>query len=396
MSEFLDFLKKEEVKKFILDNRNTSPQKLLLNPPKPFKDEIRIIADQILARQKANGKLKDWSENINLILPPPLSIEQASSQSTSDYKKKILKGDHLIDLTGGMGIDCLALGEQFDKVTYVEQQSNLCSIFKHNCEALGRDIEVKNVQAEEILKLIRNDPSKKTLFVDPARRDDSKNKVFKLEDCTPNLNTLMPLMQKVASQVLVKLSPILDIKSILSEFDFIKEIHVVSVKNDCKELLILIDFSYTGEAEIIAINLETEQQAFHFKLSEEENSISQFELNDKYILEPNASILKAGAFKKLGVDFNLKKLHQHTHLYSSKTPITDFPGRIFHVIAVADKKRIKEYGKDGKLNVLTRNYPTKPDALKKKLKLKDGGNYFLIGFKDLNEKPNLVIAERVS
>lgn len=396
MSEFLDFLKKEEVKKFITEQQNASAQKLILNPPKEFKNEIRFIAEQIHARQKAKGKIDAWATDFNLILPPPLSVEQASSASTAKYKKKILKGDHLIDLTGGMGIDCIELGSQFNKITYVEQKPELCAVFKHNCNTLGRNIAVRNELAEEFLKLLQNDHSKKTFFIDPARRDDAKNKVFKLEDCSPNLKTLMPAMRKIASQILIKLSPLVDIKSVLSEFDFVKEVHVVSVKNDCKELLILIDFQWNGEPVVKALNLETKQPEYNFTLPEEESSVSQFDSIEEYILEPNSSILKAGAFKKIGDDFHLKKLHQHTHLYTCNSLIQNFPGRVFQTIAKADKKTIEQYGQNGKLNVLTRNYPIKPDALKKKWKLKDGGDYYLIGFRGMDNKSNLVIAKRVS
>jgi 16S rRNA G966 N2-methylase RsmD len=400
MDKFLDFLKKKEVKKFILDNRNSSPQKLILNPPREYKNQIKQIVNQIIARQKAKGKLNDWAENDDLILPPPLSIEQASSGSTSKYKKQLLKGDHLIDLTGGMGIDCLAISEHFDTVTYVEKSRQLCAVFKHNCEVLGRDIEVRNALAEDFLKqeiqlTSQNNLSKKVLYIDPARRDDAKNKVFQLEDCTPNMKELMPLMKKVSSQALVKLSPLVDLKSILSEFEFVKELHVVSVKNDCKEILVLIDFSYTGEAGIKAINLETEQPPYSFKFSEEEKTNNQYGLYDSYVFEPNSSILKAGAFKLMGQEFSLKKLHQHTHLYTSNTHSGNFPGRIFRILEPANKTTIGQYARGGKMNVLTRNYPLKPDALKKNWKLKDGGDYFLLGFKNINEQSELVIAERV-
>lgn len=395
MSDFLNFLKKEEVKKFIFDHLNTNSQKLILNPPKEFRGQIKLIADQILSRQKAKGKLNSWAKNMDLILPPPLSIEQASSESTSNYKQELIEGDHLIDLTGGMGVDCLSLGEKFSEVTYVEQQSHLCDVFGHNCDVLGRKVEIINGEAKKVLQNISKSSSKRVFYIDPARRDDSKNRVFKLEDCAPNLKELIPMMQKIASQILVKLSPLIDIKSILSEFESVKEIHIVSVKNDCKELLILIDFLFESEPTIKAVNLETEQPNYSFTLCEEEDSSNQYKMIQDYILEPNSSILKAGAFKKIGLDFELVKLHQHTHLYTSSSIPKKFPGRIFQVISTADKKSIKQFGVGGQMNVVTRNYPVKPDALKKKWKLKDGGDYFLIGFKDRSEKANLIIAKRI-
>lgn len=396
MADFLTTLQQKEVKKFIEKNIQSDPKKLILNPPKEFsKSTINFIVEQIQARQKARGKLNNWVNNFDLLLPPLLSIEQASSESTAMYKKQIAQGERLIDLTGGMGIDCLALSNQFTNTIYVEKEESISSVFNHNIKVLKKNIEVKNELAEEVLKSLPNEIAHTTIYIDPARRDDSKNKVFKLEDCTPNLKELMPLMKLKSSQILIKLSPIIDIKSILKEFDSIKEVHIVSIKNDCKELLIYIDFSFDCEATIKAVNLKSEQPNYVYTLTQEEQSTSQFGNCDSFIFEPNASILKAGAFKKIGEDFNLKKIAKNTHLYTSDFEVKNFPGRTFKKITEADKKTIREYSSSGRINVLTRNYPIKPDALKKKWKLKDGGDYFLIGFKDVHEKAHLIIAERV-
>ena len=261
---------------------------------------------------------------------------------------------------------------------------------------MRKDVNVINKKAEDALELMKSDDAtSKTFFIDPARRDDVKNRVFKLEDCSPNLKNLIPVIQGLGTQILIKLSPLVDIQSILEEFDHVKEIHVISVKNDCKELLILIDFSYDDEATIKAINLETEQPEYHFRLSEEVRGVNQYGEHGGYLLEPNSSVLKSGAFKKIGIDYKLNKLQQHTHLYTAHSTVENFPGRIFQVISDADKKSIREYGRNRYLNVLTRNYPIKPDDLKKKWNLKDGGDYFLIGFRDLHEKPKLILAKRV-
>ena len=214
---------------------------MLLNPPKEFRERIRIIADQILARQKAAGKLDQWVSSKNLIFPPPLSIEQASSQSTSEYKKGLIKGSLLVDLTGGTGIDCLALSENFDETIYVEQNSFLCELFQHNSDMLGESIRIQNETAENFLQSFNG---KATFFIDPARRDSAKNKVFKLEDCSPNLVELIPVLKTKTDAVLIKLSPLLDLTKTLEEVPNVKEVHIVSVKNDCKELLLLLDFNF--------------------------------------------------------------------------------------------------------------------------------------------------------
>lgn len=395
MSALIDFLKKEEVKQYIGNNLTADPTQLLLNPPSDFKEHIKEIAAQIQARQKAKGKLEEWSSNLNLIMPPPLSIEQASSDLTCDYKKQLVSGRHLIDLTGGMGIDFLALSEAFDQSTYVEKEMHLCEVFEHNAEVFENDVKVIHSNAEDYLQSLESNPEKTVIYLDPARRDDSKGKVFKIEDCSPNLIDLLPLLEQKASKVLIKYSPILDIQAILRSIPHIKEIHIVSVKNDCKELLILVDFKFEGTPEIRCVNLATDQLNYTFKIEDEKSSSIGFEDLDQYLFESNSSIMKAGVFKKIAIDFNLGKIAENTHLYTSNAPIKNFPGRTFKVLEEADKRNLKQFAPTGKINVITRNHPLNANVLKKKWKLKDGGDYYLIAFRDQRSKAKMVIAQRL-
>lgn len=387
----IDFLNQERVQKFIEANLRTDVKKLLLNPPKEWRKEISILADQILARQKGKGKIDHWQQP-RLILPPPLSIEQASSYATSTYKKSLIKGDYLIDLTGGMGIDCLSLSTQFQRTSYIDSNSDLCAVFDHNRKVLGKEIDVVNSSAEEFLCAFED---KAFFYLDPARRSDSKGKVFQLEDCSPNLKQLIPQLQKKADGVLVKLSPLMDLSQIQTEVSHIKEIHVVSVKNDCKELLISLDFEFHGEPVIKAVNLETGQPDFRFHKREEDGFKASLGALSNYLYEPNASILKCGAFKSIGFRFNLQKLGKNTHLYTSSNLVHGFPGKVFELIKQVQKGSIKESVPGGTINVLTRNYPLKAEEVKKKYKLKDGGNNYLIGYRDLNGKAVLILATRV-
>lgn len=386
----IDFLRQEEVVSFILENAYADVNQLLLNPPKIFKDRIRIIADQILARQKSVGKLDSWFGSKKLIFPPPLSIEQASSQSTSKYKEGIFKGKRLVDLTGGTGIDCLSLSHNFSETIYVEQDKKLCEVFEHNSSELGHSIQILNKTAEDFLA---NFEGEATFFIDPARRDLSKKKVFKLEDCSPNLIELVPLLKYKADTVLVKLSPLLDLTKTLDEISNVKEVHIVSVKNDCKELLLLLDFDFNHEPTIHAINLESNHEPLIFKRNKEQNLKATYSEVAQYLYEPNASILKAGAFKTVAQKYGVQKISSNTHLYTSQNLITNFPGKTFEIKARDAKKQIKNH--QSTINVLTRNYPLKAPELKKRFGLKDGGDDFLIGFRDQKNKSNLVIAKRL-
>ncbi len=388
----IDFLQKQEVVEFIQNNENADTHQLLLNPPKEFRDKINLIADQVSARKKAKGKLKEWVADPALIFPPPISIEQASSSATADYKKSLVEGELLIDLTGGTGIDCLELSDTFKKSIYVEQNRDLCKVFSHNQKHLGREIEIHCEDAESFLSSFDR---RATFFIDPARRDTAKSKVFKLEDCTPNVLELMPELAKKSNELLMKLSPLLDIKDSLRKISNVKEVHVVSSRNECKEVLLLLDFNSTNTPSIHAVNLGSGQQPYLFDFEKEAHSNVSFGKVSNYLFEPNASVLKAGAFKSIAADFNLQKIAPSTHLYTASSKVQAFPGRVFEIESMDGKKELAKYAPNKAINVITRNYPMQASDLKKKFRLKDGGDYFLIGFRDNQNKPHLVITRRI-
>ena len=392
--DHFDFLKEEEVKAFIEEHLNQDVAQLLLRPPKKWKPQIKVLADQILSRQKAKGKISSWVENFDLIFPPPLSIEQASSELTSEYKASLIQGDHLVDLTGGMGIDCLSFIRNFKKVTYVEQKKDLCQVYEHNIMSLREKIEIVNDTAENFLSSFNG---MATFYLDPARRSVIDKKVFRLEDCTPNFLTLQELLKGKSKKILVKLSPLIDLSFLVNSIDSILEIHVVSIKNDCKEVLILIDTKHDPiSPKVFAINLGTSQPKFTFYQAEERSAPIHYGEASDYLYEPNVSILKAGGFKSIAQKYHLEKLHPATHLYTSSTPLPSFPGKVFKILDHRPKETLKRYIQDGHINVITRNYPSDAVSLKRKFKLKDGGKYYLIGFREKENNPKLVIAERLA
>ena len=390
----IEILTSPDIVNFIRENESADIQKLLLNPPAEFKQQITFIADQILSRRKAKSKLPEWYDNYDLIMPPPLSLEQCSSPATGAYKASIFSGKTLVDLTGGMGIDTLYLANQFEKVHHVEMNEQIHQVFEHNCAVLQKDnITAHHQTAEDYLTDLNG---KASFFIDPARRSEQKSRVFLFEDCSPNVIELLPPFREKADKVLIKAAPMIDISLAVSQLKQVKEVHIVSVKNEVKEVLFLLDYQtkVPDEPIIRCVNLETSQPSFSFCTSNEKTATSSFSEPQWYLYDPNSSILKAGAFKLIGTQYELHKIAINTHLYTSESLIDNFPGRVFEIIhSDINKKNIGKAISDGKVNVLTKNYPQKPDELKKKLKLKDGGKFFLIGLRDKNNKPKLLLTK---
>lgn len=388
----IEWLTSPEAIRFIKDHLNDDVSKLLLSPPAAFKPHIHDLVDQILSRRKAKTKLLEWFANEQLIMPPPLSLEQCSSPATAQYKQQLLKGEQLVDLTGGMGIDTLALSENFSEATYVEQNEWLCDVFKHNSRVLNRsNIQAVHSSSEEVLSTFTG---KAHFFIDPARRDEHQKKVFHFENCTPNVIELLPQFRAKAELLLIKAAPLIDLTLGISQLQHVREIHVVSVKNEVKEILFLVDFQHSNLPKIVCVNLESAHSPFEFTQEGEKSASSLFGLVGKYLYDPNSSILKAGAFKSVGQTFGIKKLAANTHLYTSDLPIEHFPGRVFEVLqADCSKKDIADLIPDGKVNVITKNYPLSPDELKKKYKLKDGGESYLLACRDLEGKPKMILGK---
>jgi len=368
-------------------------------------DEWRWFLQQEEGRERTADKLPTFAAIDDWWYPVRLSCEQCSSELTARYKAEILTPYTIhptpfsfVDLTGGYGVDTYFLSEGFTHTDYVEQNEELCRIAKHNFSLQKSTIRIQNGTAEEFLKTAG---TYDLIFMDPARRDSHGGKVFRLEDCTPNVKELLPtLLAHLSSDghILLKLSPMLDLTQAVKELSAISlqwSVFVVAVKNEVKEVLLLSQESRAKSQEptITAIDLAKKEQAFVFTREEEQNGLlinGDATLNGGFLYEPNAAILKAGAYKLVAERFGLQKLDINTHLYCSDTLVPDFPGRIW---------RIKEQITNHKLqitnaNILVRNYPLTPEQLKKKYRLKDGGEVYLIGCR-VNGKPSLFLAERI-
>ncbi|MEP2448255.1 MAG: RsmD family RNA methyltransferase [Balneola sp.] len=370
----------EESIDFIKDHINDDPAEIMLQSRKFPELPMRDIVVQIASRQKAKDKLPEWFGNYELILPPKQNLEQASSEITAKFKARFVEGDSLVDLTGGTGVDTCYLSRKMGSTVYVEPSEELCAVSKHNFEVLGANIEVQNSTAEDILNhnLVQSD----WIFIDPSRRDDAENRVYALEDCAPNVIELEEQLLNSAKKVLIKASPMLDIKKTLQQFSSCYKVQIVAVDNEVKELLLYLRKDNDEEADIEAWNIsdKREEEQFSFKYSQEESCGFDIDGPQKYLYEPNAALMKAGAYKLSASKFGVKKLHPNTHLYTSDEFIETFPGKklVIKEVLSSTKKEIKKRVKNGTVNVIVRNYPMGANEIKKKFGLKDGGEEFMI------------------
>lgn len=369
---------------------------ILKNQKKIDANFLRMVADQWIARQKARYKLPTWYANADIIYPAPLSVEQSSSETTAHYKAQLFaKSGHenLVDLTGGMGVDTAAFAAFHKHVTYIERNEALAPIARHNFAVLGRtNIEVINTDALSFLHNNKALPDTH-YYIDPARRDSAQNKVFKIEDCEPDMLSVKPLL----GEFLIKYSPILDIKQALEQLQDITEVHIVAVENEVKELLFL-EHGNADNAKINCINYlsDNTQQTFEFTYEQEQQLAVSYALPQKYIYEPNAAILKAGAFKSIANTYGLEKLAPNSHIYTADRLIEDFAGRSFICEAVCkfDKKEILLHLPSNQANISTRNFPLKPDEVRKKLGLKDGGDMYLFATENHQKKKIVLICRK--
>ncbi|MEK6480198.1 class I SAM-dependent methyltransferase [Catalinimonas sp. 4WD22] len=390
-------LLKAEVQAFIKAHEKDDPSQLVLSGHKYPEIPIKEVAAQIQARQKAKQKFPEWYEAQEIIFPPSLSIEQASSETTARYKATLVSGNHLLDLTGGMGIDTYYLSKSFEKTDYVEQQSALFDLARHNFKVLGSlQIRTHHTKAEDFLAQ-HNHPVD-CIYLDPARRDDQMRKVFLLEDCIPNVVELKTSLLEKSSQVLIKTAPLLDIQAALQSLEYVKKVIVIAVNQECKEVLYLLDKRYNDEPTLETVHfLGDALQNFSFSKSQEEEAKVNYAEPLNYIYEPNAAILKAGAFKAIAEAFQLIKLHPNSHLYTSDVLKADFPGRIFQLKCLSkyNKKALKALLPSLKANLTTRNFPDSVVQIRKKTGLKEGGNTYIFATTDSQNNHILIITEKV-
>lgn len=367
-------------------------------------EEWRWMLQQVEGRQRTHDKLPTFAQIEDWWYPVRLSCEQCSSEATAQYKAEIVRSlgerhDILIDLTGGYGVDTYFLSEQTTQAHYVERNKELCRIAQHNFQIANKPIHVHNTSAEDFLAQYPMEESNATdgqkhvvIYLDPARRDAHGGKVFRIEDCEPDVIKILPSLRAISNTILIKFSPMLDITSALQSLGNEWDVHVVALHNEVKEIIFV-----TGNNRIHAVNILHEgNDQFSFTRSEEKNALCiMADSMCEYIYEPNAAIIKAGAFRLVSERYQLHKLDHNTHLYTADQLIEDFPGRVWKVTAqpIKNQRDIAVLGIQ-RAAILTRNYPLTPEQLRKKFKLQESDSYFLIGARIAN-KPILLLTKRV-
>ncbi|MDK7375438.1 MULTISPECIES: RsmD family RNA methyltransferase [Weeksella] len=333
------------------------------------------IAQQLKGRQIAQKKFPLLFHTPGIYYPPTINLEQASSEATANYKASLVKGENIIDLTAGFGMDSLAFSSTFEKVIHVEKNQSLSQIVASNAHTLEANLACFEGDFQTYFSRFPQQQFD-CIYLDPARRNSIGRK-FILKELEPNILDYLSDFWTRTNQLMVKLSPLLDLSATIIQVEHIKEIHLVAVKNEMKELLLYLDRNTNhNNPKIVCVNLQTNQEKFCYWYEEEPNTRVQLSEAQKYLYEPNAAIMKAGAFKLLSQRFPIYKLHQNTHLYTSEKIIENFPGKVFEIIRKIENPKKEITGQ--KANVLVRNYNQSIDNLKKKFKIKDGGDQTII------------------
>jgi len=393
----------EATRKFILDHRFDDVQKLALQTPSIIDTEIDIrwALTQIEGRQFAGNKIPSWFQSNGIIYPPHLALEQCSSEQTARYKAGLLSGTSMVDLTGGFGVDFAFISNKFQEACYVEKQKELCEIACFNFKTLG--LTSARIVHDDATKYLETMPPVDAIFIDPGRRSNSGKKVFAIEEAEPDLLKIQTRLLEKAQSVLIKLSPMLDISQALKLLKNVAEVHVVSLENECKELLFLLKKDFTSETLITCVNLSKKNAhaaTLSFLQSQEKAmQITYTSEIDQYVYEPDASILKAGFYKGLTDLYPIRKFHPDSHLYTSGQFIPDFPGRVFQTEACSSfsKRELRDFlSETDKTSLAVRNFPLSVAELRKKLKLKEGGDTYVFATTLANGKHVLIRAKKLN
>jgi len=403
LTSYLSQLTQPNIQDYLFEHEGEDERVLVLKQKEVDGIPSSIIATQLSGRRKAKSKLPTWYRTKGIIYPPTLNLEQCSSEATAIFKTSVI--NHYVsskrtavDLTGGFGVDAFFLSTLFESIHYAEPNAELFEITKLNHLRLGAlNIIHHCLPAEQFIE--QTDFEFDLVYVDPSRRDEHSRKVYKLADCLPDITVLRPVLFNKSRFILLKASPLLDIQQGLREMPHVKSVFVVSVSNECKELLFLAEKNYRGDPLIEAVDLSENgdvQSSFSFRFPDERSSSSVLGEPDKYLYEPNASVLKSGAFKLMSEKFGLTKLGVNTHLYTSSSVVPNFPGKVFLIECLnPDAKQLKAFLPDGKVNIVSRNYPLSPEEIKKKLRLRDGGFKYLIGFSS-SKKKYLAVCSKIT
>ncbi|MBG8553474.1 RsmD family RNA methyltransferase [Hymenobacter sp. BT594] len=384
---------------YIAQHLHDDPAKLALQARRHPSLPVPELVRQIQARQKARTKLPAWADDTKLIFPAALSVEQASSDRTAAFKASLVSGARLADLTGGFGVDASHFARQVADVHYVERNASLATVVEYNL----RQLQIGNVHvhAADAVSFLRNtELAFDWLYLDPARRDTAARKIYRLQDCEPDVVKLLPLLLHKSERVLLKTSPMLDIELAVQELGHVRRLWVVAVDNECKEVLYELGQEAAIDPERLTVNLRRDgtQQEFRLNRAREARAIPRYAEPQQYLYEPNSAILKAGGFRSIGTAFELLKLHQHSHLYTSDTLRSEFPGRIFRIRAVEkyDGVALKAHlGPEARAHVTTRNFPDSVADFRYRTGIREGGDLYLFATTNLEGRLMVLVCEKL-
>lgn len=386
---------KPEIQAYINQNLHADLTKLAFKS-NPFAEvSWSEIINQMACKQKAKDKLPSWYNSTNIIYPTKISIEQTSSEITASFKSDLVVGQSLIDISGGFGVDCFYFSKKIENVAHCEINPELSAIVKHNFEQF-KVLNVSSYAQDGLTVIEKLNQNWDWIYIDPSRRNDQKGKVFMLADCEPNVPKLLNQYFKFARNILIKTAPILDISAAASELRFVKNIHIVAVNNEVKELLWELEHGFEGDLTIKTANLNPlKNQYFEYK----PQAIINFENYSepkKYLFEPNSAVMKSGGFEAIAVQYKLYKLHKNSHLYTSDILI-EFPGRVFEIMRKIDYSKIemKMYLHKQKANITTRNFNETVAEIRKKWAIADGGNQYCFFTTDMNQNKIVLICTKV-
>lgn len=402
----------EKTWEFVRRHADDDVRKLALQGTRDGEVDLPMALQQIAGWQTARRKLPSWAAVEGIVYPPHLNMEQCSSERTARYKAQIVgRGDIFVDLTGGFGIDFYWLSQGFQQRIYVEQNEALCTLADHNFRQLGHACMVKCSTAAAFLQTLTHAD---LIFLDPARRNEHGGRTYGIVDCTPNVLEMLPLLLQKSDRILLKLSPMLDWQAAVTELQFVSEVHILSTDNECKELLLLLEPSAeprsVEDCLVVCVNND---QVFKVNAKEQGRDLLQvksgftssktgfyFKQNQEplFLYEPNASIMKAGCFSVLEQRFPVSQVAPNSHLFLSSDEIGDFPGRRFQIQAISslNKKELSSVlAPLERANMTVRNFPMTVDQLRKKLKLKDGGDTYIFATTMADGQHRLLICRKI-
>lgn len=399
----------EQTWEFIRQHANDDVRKLALQGAKDAEVDLPMALQQIAGRQTAKKKLPAWAATDAVVYPPHLNMEQCSSEQTARYKASLItsKGDTYVDLTGGFGVDFYWMSQGFKHRYYIEQNAELCAIAEHNFQVLGLACSVCCCDTATFLADM---PHADIVFLDPARRNEHGGRTYDIRDCTPNVLELLPLLLEKANKIILKLSPMFDWRKAVNDLKYVSEVHIVSVANECKELLLVLQQQVTDSPTITCVNDDSVFKVVSSKETDGFPAGNQWFLSRKpmvspqetnvteYLYEPNASIMKAGCFAEIEQQYPARQLSTNSHLFLSSVEIADFPGRRFQIQSVSsmNKQELKSSLSEIKqANIAVRNFPLSVEQLRKKLRLKDGGDIYIFATTVGNNQHMLYICRKI-